>query len=109
MADILRYDFQIDEVASSRPDSSVVSFDFKGQGYSKEMLSILKLVRYIKERYFSPLSDNYCDFKSSPEVLENILDKYDNLGDNLDDFLFEFQRAYVESILAPKYKLFIDS
>ncbi len=28
-----------------------------------------KLAEYIKQRYFSPMSNDYCEFKENPDVL----------------------------------------
>ena len=75
----------------ARPDDADSEMKELGRpSYSKEMKNIVKLAQYIKERYLNPQSDNYCDFKGYSDVLENILEKYENLSENLDDFLFEF-------------------
>ena len=75
----------------ARPDDADSEMKELGRpSYSKEMKNIVKLAQYIKERYLTPQSDNYCDFKGYNDVLENILEKYENLSENLDDFLFEF-------------------
>ena len=61
------------------------------------------------ERYLREESKGYCSFEDQPEVLENILEKYESLESNLDEFLFEFVRPYIESRLSPLYAKFIES
>ena len=61
------------------------------------------------ERYLREESQGYCSFEDQPEVLENILQKYHNLEENVDEFLFEFVRPYIEQKLTPLYQEFIES
>ena len=42
-------------------------------------------------------------------MLANIRQKYENLEENLDDFLFEFVRPYIEAKLGPLYDEFKQS
>lgn len=42
-------------------------------------------------------------------MLDNIQSKYENLEANLDEFLFEFVRPYIEERLTPLYSEFINS
>ena len=70
---------------------------------------MVKLVDYMRERYFERSSQNCCTFEEDPEVLENIRSKIAELSGNLDEFLFEFLRPCVERMLAPEYQKFIGS
>ena len=46
---------------------------------------MLELAEYMRERYLREESEGYCQFEDQPEVLENIVDKYENLEENLDE------------------------
>ena len=63
----------------------------------------------MRDRYLSQESKSYCRFEEQPEVLENIKEKFMELEENLDEFLFEFVRAYIEPRLSPLYSEFIES
>ena len=51
----------------------------------------------------------YCPFEDEPDVLTSILEKYENLESNLDEFLFEFVRPYIEKRLSALYTEFTES
>ena len=42
-------------------------------------------------------------------MLYSIREKYESLEENLDEFLFEFVRPYIEARLTPLYKEFIEA
>lgn len=90
-------------------DASISSRYSLHRNISQQLLHVVKLVDYMRERYFEPTSENYCDFWEDPEVLENMRAKIADLSENLDEFLFEFLRPCVERMLAPEYQRFIDS
>ena len=69
----------------------------------------MKLALYLGEWYLREESKGYCPFEDEPDVLDNILQKYSNLESNLDEFLFEFVRPYIERRLAPLYREFVHS
>ena len=63
----------------------------------------------MQARYFSKDSGSECRFEDEAEVLENIREKLSDLERNLDEFLFEFVRPYIEAKLTPIYEEFTRS
>ena len=75
----------------------------------KRERKVLDLALYMGERYLRADSQGYCPFEDQPEVLENIIKKYQHLEENLDELLFEFVRPYIEARLSGLYGKFIRS
>lgn len=82
IADILRYDFQIEEAVSSK--ASVISETLALSKSSHSLSKVLKLSLYIWDRYLAEESEGFCEFEDHPEVRESIQEKYENLEENLD-------------------------
>ena len=61
------------------------------------------------DRYLKEESKGFCPFEDEPDVLVTILEKYSSLESNLDEFLFEFVRPYIEQRLSPFYREFTSS
>ena len=73
IADILRYDFQIEEAHSQLNSLTTQNSDsFSNPSVSR----VLDLALYIKHRYLSSESKCFCGFEEQPEVLESIREKY---------------------------------
>ena len=92
IADILRYDFQIEEALAnsitgssySKHSSTEALTQNSHTNLDKGMKHIFSLVRYIERRFLKEESEQFCGFDEEPEVRESIREKYSALEENLD-------------------------
>ena len=80
--------FQVEEavgVGVTEVSSNQSGFQLMEESGSDERKKVLELAEYMRERYLREESEGYCQFEDQPEVLENIVDKYENLEENLDE------------------------
>ncbi len=73
-------------------------------GIQKCMARIYELALYIHSRYLIEESQNYCSISDEPALLANLKEKYGKLNENLNEFLFEFLRPYLEEKLCKPYE-----
>lgn len=77
IADILRYDFQVEEAMTRNPSEASNNSDLiPVVKYHKKQKEVLNLALYMKDRYLIEESKGFCSFEEEPDVLNNIREKY---------------------------------
>lgn len=61
----------------------------------------------MEARYISKESQWYCKFEDDQEIKENLEERLKDVRANLNEYLFEFTRTYLENKLKPSYDEFL--